>query len=220
MEDFTQRTAPGLLLPPTGEHFRRHVHEADGAVSVVGDHRITDRAKRGREPFAAFPNHHLRPVFVQGHLDGDLELPVPEGLQDISERPCSLGTLESGPIGVGREIYHWDIESLPDDFRRLDAVQVLAQKNVHQDQVGRRLAGLLNRLSPARRPGRHRIAHPLQSSLQIQGHQALILYDDHAGCAHGLPPEAFAAFSRRENCSGKNSFAQTGQIPWLNSASE
>ena len=98
--------------------------------------------------------------------------------------------------------------------------QALAQKDVHQDQVGCRLAGLLNRLSPARRPGRYRIAHPLQSSLQIQRHQALILHYDHAGCAHSSPPEAFAVFPGRENCSGKNSFAQTGQIPWLNSASE
>src|SRR5205823_5289993 len=82
---------------------------------------------------------------------------------------------------------------------RRAAVESLPQTDVHQNQIGRRLADLLDGLSPARGLARHRISHPLQPPLQIQGHEALVLHDNHAGCAaHHSPPEAFAVFPTRE----------------------
>jgi len=81
----------------------------------------------------------LQLMAVEGHLDVCVEFHLVEGLDEIAERAGLLGPKDEVPVGVGREEDHRQVVAGADPLRRLDAVQLSGEDDVHEDQIRFRL---------------------------------------------------------------------------------
>ena len=97
-------------------------------------------------------------VLVEGHLDGRPQFPLVERLKNVAERLGHLGPLESGKIRVSGKIDDRNVELAAYVVGRLDAVHFAFQADVHEDDVGVRLLGLLDGVLSVRRTANDDIA--------------------------------------------------------------
>ena len=76
--------------------------------------------------------HLIHAVFVQRQFDRGPEITFLKRFKDITVGQCDFGSLERRLIGIGRQVGHRNIMIDHDMFRRLNAVHVALQPDVHQ----------------------------------------------------------------------------------------
>ena len=135
LEDFFQRQAQGVLAAPARQRFCDGVHERNPSFGVGGDHAIADACQSRCVPLLTFPETQLHCMLLEGHLDGDPQLPSRKWLEQIAKGPGPLGPVDGGVVRVRGQIDDRDVESIVNRAGGFDAVQVASQTDVHQHQV-------------------------------------------------------------------------------------
>ena len=184
-----QVVAHGLVGLPARQGLGGAAHEADTPFGVRGDHRLPDAAQRGGEPALALPQAAFHLVPVERHLDHDVQLALVEGLEKVAVRLGDACPLERRGIRVRGEIDDRDVQNLPDVLRRLDAVHVAAQVDVHQDEVGTERARTLDRVPAAADRRGDGVPQPLKGRSDVERDCGLVLDHQDARRAGSHEPE-------------------------------
>ena len=82
---------------------------------------------------------------IEGRFDRHLQIAIMVGLENVPQRFGYFGPVEHFGRGVRGQIDEWQLESLLDHGRGLDAVHVTFETDVHQDHVGQEFSGLADR---------------------------------------------------------------------------
>ena len=116
-------------------------------------------------------------MLVDGHLDRRLQLAFLEWLEQVTIGLRDLRPLEGAVVRVRRKID--DRYVVTGQFIcRFDAIHLALQIDVHQHQMGRRMARRGDGLLSGRDNDGHIVPHPLQPQLQVQGDDGLVLDDE------------------------------------------
>ena len=84
----------------------------------------------------------------QGQLDGDLEPALPERLHDIARGMGPLGPLQDLLVGIGRDIWKWDLVAGRNFLGKFDPVHFPGKEDVNQYQGDLQALHLLEGLLP------------------------------------------------------------------------
>jgi hypothetical protein len=158
----------------------RRVEEHDAAGRIGAHHGVGDRAQRGLEPALVLADPLLDAVAVQRQLDCAAQLGRLHRLHQVAQRLGALGPLDGGLVGVRGQVHDGHAVAIAEQCGSGDAVDRPLDADVHQHQVGDRLAGPLQRLVGGRRHRRHLVAELGQRLLDVVGDDALVLDDEDA----------------------------------------
>src|SRR6185437_4237915 len=152
------------------------------------------------EPCVRLAQCAFHPVFVDRHLDGGVQLPLLERLDEVAERQHFAGPAQQLRIRVGAEENHRDVRAVAQALGGLDARQRSRQPHVHEHDVRGSLDDGFQSLLSARGQSAHLVAEGAEPVLHFHGDERFILHDEDLGprrapCrieadgAHG-PPES------------------------------
>ena len=112
-----------------------------------------------------------------GGGDGQVQLPRVERPQHVAERVARRGPLQQLAAGAAGQVDHRHVEPAAEQLAYRYAGDLAVQAEVHQRQVGPRVAGRCHGLSPARNHAAHRVPQAVQALGQVRG-AALIGVDN------------------------------------------
>ena len=135
-EDRGKGGAQPFVLAPAGELFGEGIEVGDALRLVGGDDCIADAPERGGQPSFHVMQAVLRPMAVEGHLDGCVERLLLEGLDEEAKRFAHSGLLQRTQIGIGRDEHHRRLVGRTDLSCGRNAVHLAVQADVHEHEVG------------------------------------------------------------------------------------
>ena len=127
--DIDHQRGDGDPIPPAAIPLRA---EHLGELPPVGK----SREWVGGGEFLPLPGRgRVLGLLGHGDLDGDLQFPGPERLDEKSERRHLERARQSGLVGLGGQEHDGRVASEADAAGRVDAVTAIGQADVHQDHV-------------------------------------------------------------------------------------
>jgi hypothetical protein len=103
-----------------------------------------------------------------------------EGLDDVAEGAGDFRPLQRRLVGVGRQIDDRDVQLAVNPLRRLDAVHIPFEHDVHEHQVGDGFEGGPDRLFTGGGQADDRVPEVVQPVLDVPGDYHLVLDDQHS----------------------------------------
>ena len=117
------------------------------------------------------------PVLCDGHFNGAAQAAPGDGLLDVSISLGLAGARQCATILVGGEIDHRYVQLLAHLIRDFDSIHFPFQMDVHQNQVGRRLADQLERSGAGIGRAGNGISGRFEARFQV-GRDESFVFDD------------------------------------------
>jgi hypothetical protein len=159
----------------------------------LAEARVTLQTVGGRAPFkyaecpriegklqALFALFDRDLIFVASHrhLDGGVQFATLAGFDQIAERATLKGTIQRVIFGIGGEENNGNLVVGANLLRRLNAIHMSFQVNVHQYQIRLFGRGLRDRLFAAGDDRTDMVAEALQLSFEVESDNAFV-FDQH-----------------------------------------
>ena len=175
MKNLLNAAAGGFATAPTRHAFCLRIHELHEALIASGDHAIANAHERGLKPFIALLERALQVHLVQRNFHGGTQPPLLERLDHVAGWLGAFGSFKIGLVRIGCQENAGDVVTLTDDGRRLHAIHLTLERDVHHDEVRAQCARLLNRLWTGKRRTNHFATHVGKHFHNVLGDDAFII---------------------------------------------
>ena len=180
-KDFVEMPAHGLRAAPAGEAFRDRIEQGDHARGIRGDDAVADAPEGRGQPALHAAQLLFGAAAVEGHFDRGLEFAFVKGLEHIAVGLAGPGAEQGRIVRMRRDEDDGNRALLADPRRRIDAIGLAEEMDIHEDQ-GR----------PFDQRGTHRVVRRVHTAadvvtkvaeapFEVHGDEAFILDNEDSG---------------------------------------
>ncbi len=117
-------------------------------------------------------------MLVDRHLDGGVQLPLLERLDQIAKGQYFAGATQQVRVGIRAQEDHRHVEALTQALCRLDAAERAGEPHVHQHDIRNSFRDRIQRLFAPGCQAAYRVSEGTEPVLYFHGDQRFILYDE------------------------------------------